>query len=319
MNFHLQFQISPFKEKINYRQSLLFMGSCFAQNIGEEMECQNFNALINPNGIVYNPASIAIALRKYISDYRIKEDDLFYANEVWNSWEHHSDFSRVSKMQTEEMINESYEDAHELLKQAEWLFITFGSAWYYTLNETGQTVSNCHKVPQKDFTKHLLTTTEIVKDYTTLFKQLAKFNYNLKIVFTVSPVRYIRDGVVENNRSKAILLEAVHQLKELYKHVFYFPAYELVIDDLRDYRFYEDDLVHPNYMAMEYVFEKFMETIFDEETKIIYKQINQLNTDLAHEPIHEQTAGYKKFVSNSIAKAKQLQAQFPFLDLSNFL
>ncbi len=315
MNFHLQFPIVPFKEKINYRQSFLFIGSCFAENIGEEMEKYKFTTFINPNGIVYNAASITIALRKHITNYQMKESELFFANEVWNSWEHHSSFSKVEKKNTVEDINNSISKANNVIKQADWLSITFGSAYYYKRNNTGRIVANCHKQPQKEFTKHLLTTNEIVTDYTALMEELKSINPKLKIVFTVSPVRYIRDGVIENTRSKAILIEAIHQLKDKHTNVFYFPAYELVIDDLRDYRFFKEDMVHPNKQAIKYVFEKFVETTFDDESKHIYERIKEIVLSDNHLPISSESVAHQNFIKANNTKREQLQKEFPFLQL----
>ena len=318
MNFHLQFPITPFEEKINYRQSFLFMGSCFAENIGEVMERYKFNVLINPSGIIYNPASIALSLRQYCFDNSIKESDLFYANEVWNSWAHHSEHSKVDKQETLNNINFNIHNANSKLLNADWLFITFGSAYYYRKVDTGQVVANCHKQPQKLFTKHLLTTDEIVNDYLLLFNQLQEVNPNLKIVITVSPVRYVRDGIIENNRSKARLIEAAHQLKEQRNNVFYFPAYEIIIDDLRDYRFYKEDLTHPNKLAIDYVFEKWMETAFDAETKGIFERIKSIITDYNHRPLHPETDAHKKFVKDCSMRVEKMKREFPFINLDGF-
>jgi len=317
MNFHLQFPIHPYKEKINYRQSLVFMGSCFAENIGDIMEMYKFNTLINPCGIAYNPASIAISLRKFISGYQMPTTELFSANEVWNSWEHSGERSGIDKSLTCESMNYSYSTAHNVLKSADWLFITFGSAHYYKRVENGQIVSNCHKVPQKEFTKHLLSVEEIVTDYTEIVSQLKELNPALKLVFTVSPVRYKRDGVVENNRSKARLIEAVHQLTEQNDKAYYFPAYELVIDDLRDYRFFKEDLVHPSSQAIQYVFEKLKEAIFDDETNAIFMKIQQLVSDQNHHVLHPDTPANIKFTAGFNNRWHLLKKEFPFIALDD--
>lgn len=317
MDFFLPVPFVPFKEKINYRQSLLFIGSCFAENIGERMEKYKFKTFTNPNGIVYNPSSIAIALRNISLNKKIKKDELFFANEHWNSWEHHSYYSHPNKGLMPQSINEDTLAAYQILKNGDWLSITFGSAFYYKRKDSGRIVANCHKQAQKEFTKHLLNVDEIVKEYSDLFEQLKILNTNLKVVFTISPVRYIRDGIVENNRSKAILIEAVHRLKEQHENVFYFPAYDLVMDSLRDYRFFKEDLVHPTEQAIEYVFEKFAETIFDAETKNIFERIKEINTAFNHRPLHStSTMAHQKFIETYKNKAKQLQAEFPFLNLN---
>jgi hypothetical protein len=191
MNFHLQFPIAPFSNKIKYADEVLFLGSCFAENIGETMQHYKFNVKINPHGVLYNPSSISLALRGYIENKVMQEQELFFANDCWNSWEHHSRFSNVDKKNCLDIINQSVSAAHQTIKSAEWIFITFGSANVYRRKETGETVGNCHKIPQKEFTKQLLTVDEIIVDYKHLLEELKQLNPKIKIVFTVSPVRYI--------------------------------------------------------------------------------------------------------------------------------
>ena len=314
MNFHLTFPITAFEQKVKYSQKHLFIGSCFAENIGETMEQYKFNVKINPHGILYNPESIAIAIRRYIDNKAVQENELFFANECWNSWEHHSRFSNPDKQNCLTELNNNISSANDFVKNGDWLFITFGSAFVYKLNRTNELVGNCHKVPNKEFTKHLLSVTEIVDDYSLLIQQLKTLNPKLKIVFTVSPVRYIRDGVTENTLSKARLIQAVHELVQQYDNSFYFPAYELVIDDLRDYRFYKIDLVHPNEQAITYVFEKLINTAFDEETKLLFEKIKNIITAKLHRPFNEASESFQKFKTANLKKCLQLQKEYPFLD-----
>ncbi len=315
MNFHLTFPILPFEQKINYAHKFLFVGSCFTENIGEIMQRYKFNVKINPNGVLYNPASMAVALRRYMDNKMMLENEFFYANECWNSWEHHSRFSNTDKQSCLTIINNSISSAHDFIKQADWLFITFGTAFLYKRNDTGELVGNCHKVPQKEFTKQMLSVNEIVADYKTLIQQLKALNSNLKIIFTISPVRHIREGIIENNRSKARLIEAVHEIIEQNNNSFYFPAYELVMDDLRDYRFYNSDLVHPNEQAITYVFEKLMNTIFDENTKQLFEKIKEIITAKQHRPFNSNTESYRQFKASYIERCYQLQKEYPFLNL----
>lgn len=317
MNFHLSFPIKPSEQKINYAHKSLFIGSCFSENIGKTMQLYKFNVEINPNGVLFNPASIALALRRYFNNETILEKDLFFANECWNSWEHHSRFSNPDKETCLTRINSSISSAHGFLKQADWLFITFGSAFYYKRKNTGELVGNCHKVPQKEFTKQMLTVSEITADYNLLLQQLKELNKTLKIIFTISPVRYIRDGIVENNLSKARLIQAVHELIQQHDNSYYFPAYELVVDDLRDYRFYTSDLVHPNDQAISYVFEKLMNTFFDEKTKELFEKINYIITARQHKPFNSDTEGYRKFKAEYTARCWQLQMENPFLNMED--
>lgn len=315
MKFHLTFPITPFEQKINYAHAFLFAGSCFTENIGETMQQYKFNVKINPHGVLYNPASITVALRRYIENKPMLENELFYANECWNSWEHHSRFSNTDKQTCLTSINKGISSAHDFIKNTDWLFITFGSAFLYKLNSTGELVGNCHKVPQKEFTKQLLSSAEIIADYKKIIQQLKALNSKIKIIFTVSPVRHISEGVVENNRSKARLIEAVHELTQQQDNTFYFPAYELVIDDLRDYRFYKTDLVHPNEQAITYVFEKLMTTVFDDETKQLYEKIKDIVTARQHRPFNTNTEAYHKFKAVITERCSQLQKEYPFLNL----
>lgn len=314
MKFHLNIDIPPFEQKINYSNKFLFAGSCFAENIGETMKMYRFEVKINPNGVLYNPASIAVALRRYIDNNTMQENELFYANECWNSWEHHSRFSNTDKQTCLRSINNGISSAHDFIKQSDWLFITFGTAFQYKQKSTGELVGNCHKVPQKEFTKQMLSISEIVADYKLLLQQLKGLNSNLKIIFTVSPVRHIRDGIVENNWSKARLIEAVHEIIQQHDNSFYFPAYELVLDDLRDYRFYKTDLVHPNEQAISYVFEKLMNTIFDDETKHLFEKIKDIITAKQHRPFNSNTEAYQKFKAVYMERCGLLQKQYPFLN-----
>ncbi len=319
MDFHLQFPVPAFGPSLNYSHSLLFVGSCFAENIGEKMKQFKFNAGINPHGILYNPASIAVALKSYINNTQVNERDLFFANDCWNSWEHHSRFSNPDKATCLNGINSSIEQAHVQLKNAKWLFITFGSAFIYTHIAGNKLTGNCHKVPNNQFVKSMLSADEITKEYASLIAQLKAFNPGLNIVFTISPVRYIRDGVVENNLSKAMLIQSVHALVKQQATIFYFPAYELIIDDLRDYRFYKSDLVHPTQQAIDYVFEKLMDCSFDAETKKLFEKISDLVTAMEHRPFNKNAAAFQKFKATYLQRAVSIQEAFPFLGLEKEL
>lgn len=315
MEFHLNFPITPFPEPINYKQKLMFIGSCFSENIGELMQQHKFKVNINPNGVLFNPISISKALYRIIKKQNVCETDLFLANECWNNWDFHSRFSTPDKAICLNQINASISKAADFIEQADWLFITFGSAHTYTLNDSDTIVGNCHKVPQKQFSKKLLTTNEIVSEYTELIARLKKHNPTIKIVFTVSPVRYIRDGVVENNLSKARLIEAVHQLENAHNNTFYFPAYELVIDDLRDYRFYKSDMVHPNQQAIEYVFDHLINTNLDKESLKILDEIKNIISAKNHRPFNVETKAHQQFKNTYLKRCNELISSYPFLDL----
>jgi hypothetical protein len=264
---------------------------------------------------------VAEALENYIAKKEITEAELFYLNETYHSWQHHSRFSSPQKNEAVEIINKSTLSAQEYLKQADFLIITFGSAWVYELTDKAENkknnivAANNHKAPADWFNRRLLSSAELESIIDKMFAALKVFNPELNIIFTISPVRHLREGFVENNRSKAALINAVHNAVEKYKNVFYFPAFELVIDDLRDYRFYAEDMVHPNYAATNYVWEKFVPTAIDEPSQELMKTINEINAAKNHKPFNASSEAHKKFLKTNFEKVNNLHQQYPYLNL----
>ena len=324
MDFHLEFTPKPFDIKINHRHNLLLIGSCFTEQIGAKLLAHKFSVLDNPNGILFNPVSIAKSIASYIENKQYKKADLFYQNECWNSWEHHSRFSSPDADTCLRLINESQQQAHSFLKNADWLLVTLGSAFVYEtspltplLEERGKktlVVANCHKVPTDKFNKRVMSVDEVSNVLQAMIDKAVSFNPGLKIIFTISPVRHLRDGFVENNRSKATLIHAVHQLVEKNSGCFYFPAYELVIDDLRDYRFYAEDMVHPNYAATNYVWEKFIATCIDEPSQQLMKEINIINAAKSHKPFNPTSEQHQKFLRANLEKVKEIKQRFSYIN-----
>lgn len=319
MQFFTSINIKPLEPSIIYRDKILLVGSCFTEHIGNFLSDVKFKVLQNPNGILFDPVSVSSSLVSYIQNRQYTESDLFYLNEVWNSWQHHSRFSNLDKNECLKNINQSQSIAHAFLKEADWLIITLGSAFTYKLTNDFSAVANCHKAPAQNFSKHLNTIEEIITALDNTIHQLFHFNHKLRIIFTISPVRHLRDGVVDNNRSKARLIETVHHLVNKFDSLYYFPAYELVIDVLRDYRFYDVDLAHPNYVATQFVLENFSANCFDEETRQLMEEMKKLMIAKKHKPFNSQSELHKKFLQQQLGKAKQLQAQHPYLDLSKEL
>ncbi len=324
VKFKLTLSAHPSNVSIAYQQKTMLIGSCFTENMGAKLKQHLFETLENSHGILFNPVSVKNAISDYISNKQYTENDLFLLNDVWNSWHHHSRFSGITKEEALNKINNSIKEANAFLKSANHLIITLGSAWLYTLNENapdyaGLVVSNNHKAPSSWFTKKLIKSAELLGDLNSLVEALQKFNPSLHIIFTISPVRHLREGLVENNRSKAVLIQAVHDLMETNSNVEYFPAYEYVIDDLRDYRFYAEDLVHPNYAATNYVWEKFVETYFAVETQLVMKQVAEMQLALHHKPFFSGSTEHQKFIHACIAKATVLMANHPYLSLQNHI
>jgi hypothetical protein len=325
MKFHYEFDIKKLPNQITHQHKLMLVGSCFTENIGEKLTKHKFTVIENPNGILFNPVSVAETIINVIDNKVYTEKDLFQHNETWHSWQHHSRSSGITAQEAADKINASTQTAHNYLKQADYLFITLGSAWVYVLTEKaanatkGIVAANNHKVPANWFDRRLLRTEQVIMILETMLDKLGSFNPDINIIFTISPVRHLREGVVDNNRSKAILIQAVHGLIEQLSKLYYFPAYELVIDDLRDYRFYAEDLVHPNYAATEYVWNKLVDACMSNETKELMKQIAEINIAFNHKPFNPQTQQHKKFLQSYTDKTTALQKQYPYLNFEKEL
>ena len=322
LKFKLTLASKRSENSIGYRDSLFLIGSCFSENMGAKLNTHLFKVFENPHGILFNPISVAQSLSDCIHNKQYTEADLFQLNEVWNSWQHHSRFSGISSKEALDKINNSIAKAHTFLKTADHIVITLGSAWVYQLNSqsphaAGLVVANNHKAPATWFDKALMKPDALVLLLNKMVKDLLQFNPHLQIIFTISPVRHLREGLVENNRSKAVLIQAVHEIVDSTENVAYFPSYEYVIDDLRDYRFYAEDLVHPNYAASNYVWEKWVETYMNEETQGIMKQVAELQLAMQHKPFFAGSTQHKEFLQNCIAKSERLVSLYPYLSLND--
>ncbi|HZE83121.1 MAG TPA: GSCFA domain-containing protein [Puia sp.] len=345
MEFQLPIQINSLPRPIEYGDKILLTGSCFTEHIGNFLQELKFDTLQNPNGILFDPGSVAGSIVSYIQKKTYREEELFYYNELWQSWQHHGVYSGMNLADCLRGINESQSRAHDFLKEAKWLIITLGSAFSYRLvadapaefgagagkdNGAGMPapgmggteaaareipVANCHRVPAQYFRKHLMTIEEINSALDNCLHQLFHFNPSIGVIFTVSPVRHIRDGVIENNRSKARLIEVVHHLTGKFDRLWYFPAYELVIDVLRDYRFYDVDMVHPNYAATSFVLEKFTRHFIGTGSQQIMEEVRKIAISRKHRPFQSATLAHKRFLTDHWQKAKELSEKYPFLRL----
>ncbi|NCA30172.1 MAG: GSCFA domain-containing protein [Chitinophagia bacterium] len=322
LKFKLTLPSKRSEHAISYRNGIFLIGSCFSENIGAKLNTHLFKVFENPHGILFNPISVVQSISDCINKKQYTEDNLFKLNEVWNSWHHHSRFSGVTANDAIDKINESITKGHAFLKSADHIVITLGSAWLYKLNTqsphaAGQVVANNHKAPATWFDKELMKSDALVLLLKKMVLDLLHFNPHLQIIFTISPVRHLREGLVENNRSKAVLIQAVHEIVESAENIAYFPSYEYVIDDLRDYRFYAEDLVHPNYAASNYVWEKWVETYMNEETQNIMKQVAELQLAMQHKPFFAGSQQHRSFLENCIAKSERLLSLYPYLPLND--
>lgn len=312
--FKTTVDIKPAEKKISYEDRILTFGSCFAENIGQKLTNAFLLTDINPFGVLFNPISISKSIHFLLDEKKFEESDLFLYRSLWNSFSHSTKFSSTTITDTLELINTRSSQATEWLKKAEFLLVTFGTAWVYENADTGEVVSNCHKLPASRFIRRRMTVDEITKEYTLLFSKLNDVNPSLRIIFTVSPIRHWKDGAHENNVSKATLLLAINQLVNDFAFAEYFPAYEIQMDELRDYRFYDDDMLHPSKVAVDYIWQRFTETYFSEEDLKLMEKLEQLQKDLQHRPIHSGTPESMDFLAKTEEKMSTLKKQYPFLN-----
>jgi hypothetical protein len=307
----LSLEVSPLQ--LSYQDHLLTLGSCFAQNLGQRLQEQLYPILINPFGVLYNPCSIAQSLQLLLSDQWLEPKDLVFHQEAWHSWYHHSSFSGTNQQATLEDMNQQLKAARQHLQQTRCLFLTFGTAWIYTWKATNQVVSNCHRFPAQQFERRRLGVEEIVrllkKALTALHAQLGP----LDILFTISPVRHLKDGFVENQTSKATLVLAVQQLVQEVEAAHYFPAYELLLDDLRDYRYYARDLVHPNELAIDYIAQAFEQRHLKKEEQTLRQQVAKLQRAAQHRPRQPHSQAHQQFLQQQLNQLEKIAGQLPIV------
>lgn len=319
MSFFTEIKIPEFPLKMDYSKSMMFFGSCFSENIGQKLLDMKFDVDLNPFGILYNPVSVANSLKILLDKRIFTETDLFQDQGLWSSFYHHSRFSDVDCATALEKINGRIVFSHNFLQKADFLMITFGTSWVYELKETGQVVTNCHKVPSSEFKRFRLGVYDITEAYRELLDELWRFNPNLKVVFTVSPIRHWKDGAVENQVSKATLLLAIDRLLNGFgdSKCGYFPSYELMMDELRDYRFYAEDMLHLSPVAIDYIFERFSKVMISNDSLQVSKDVIKIMKSVLHRPAHSISAKYKEFLLYNLEEINKLTINFPYLNFKN--
>lgn len=309
----LAVQLAPFN--IGHDDRLLLIGSCFTEHIGERLAAHKFPALTNPFGIVYNPVSIARSLERLFAENQFfSEKDIFENAGLWHSWEHHGRFSKPDKDETLAGINAAYSEAAAFLKKANRLLLTFGTADGFMLRGTGQIVANNHKMPAALFQERRLSVAEIAEATIGILQKIKSENADLQVVVTVSPVRHLRSGAVANQRSKATLVLACEEICRQLDFACYFPAYELLLDDLRDYRFYAPDMVHPSEVAIAYIWDFFADTFFSEQTKRLNERIGKITAAARHRPFNSDTTEHRAFARAQLEAIENLKREWPGLD-----
>jgi hypothetical protein len=306
--------IPDYPFRITYRDTSVWIGSCFTSNIGEAMKLLRFHCAVNPFGALYNPASILSALKMLLGKTVLSLEDLFEFNELWFSFHFHSSFSDIDKSKALEKMNKQLSFASNKLYESKFLFITFGTAEIFRLKTSGKIAGNCHKLPSANFIHERLSIEEIVEQYTDFINSMKEMLPELKIVFSVSPVRHLKDGAHNNQINKSILVLAIDKLTNIFPdRCFYFPAYEIVLDELRDYRFYEKDMCHLSETAIDYIKKIFIDSMLDEQDCKIVQEVKKLNLARAHRPFNTETNIYRKFVENTNEKENELKQQYPYL------
>ena len=301
------------KNLIDYQSNIFLLGSCFSENIGDKLHHFKFQTLQNPFGILFHPKAIENLILNAINKKEYTEKDLVYQNERWHSFEAHSNLSSSDKSTISNNLNSAIISTEVKLKEATHIIITLGTSWVYRHIESDKIVANCHKIPQKKFLKELLPIHEISESLEAIVALIKSINKKASILFTVSPVRHLKDGFIENTRSKSHLIAAIHNIIDIKKNTHYFPSYEIIMDVLRDYRFYSEDMIHPNKTAINYIWEKFVDTWFREESKATMKEVDTIQKGIMHKPFNEKSEKHQKFLKNLEQKKQNLMNQFPFM------
>jgi hypothetical protein len=295
---------------IDYNSKIILLGSCFSDNIGQKLSYHKFESILNPFGILFHPKAIESVIKNALCKKKYTEKDVFFLNERWQSFEAHSKLSSSSKEEIIEQLNKASVSINKAVKNSTHFIITLGTSWVYRFNESGEIVANCHKVSQNKFKKELLSVAEINKSLSLIISLIKEINPSISFIFTVSPVRHLKDGVIENQQSKSHLISALHQIIPIHKNSFYFPSYEVMMDELRDYRFYKEDMIHPNQIAINYIWEKFYENWLSDEALELKKEVIKIQRGLEHKPFNPNSESHQQFLSSLQEKIKTLKKKY---------
>jgi hypothetical protein len=307
--------IKPLENKIDYHSKIVSVGSCFAVNMAQRFQQFQFQQAVNPFGILFHPVAIARLVDFAVENKTFTEEDVFLHNEIWSSFDAHSDLNELEQEDIIDTLNAKIQVFRNHIMEASHLILTFGTAWVYRHIEKNQWVANCHKVTQQQFSKELLSVTQCQEAIASIENGIRSLSPNIQIIYTLSPVRHIKDGYVENQRSKAHLIAALHQhLDQSVENNYYFPSFELVMDELRDYRFFAKDLIHPNEIAIDYIWEKFVEHVIDPAIHPTMKLVDEVQKGLAHRPFNPYTEAHQKFLDKLAQKLDVLLEQYPFMN-----
>ena len=318
MQFRTQIPISKSNNPIDYNSKVISLGSCFAENMAEKFDYFKFQNVTNPFGIIFNPVSIEKIINRIVKEEFYTEKDVFFYNERWHSYEVHSDLSNSDRQELLETLNKAISETNKKLKEATHIIITYGTSWIYRNLESDEIVANCHKVPQKQFSKELLPIEVIQKSIQNTIELIQVLNPDINFIFTVSPVRHIKDGFAENQLSKSHLFAAVHYIlndchperSRRLSRIEYFPSYEIMMDELRDYRFYAEDMLHPNQVAIDYIWHKFSENYISEESTSTLQEVSEIQKSLRHRSFNPESDQHQKFLAKLQQKISAIQEKW---------
>lgn len=312
--FRTEVKIESSHQKIGYEDTILSLGSCFSENIGNKLSDAYFRTDVNPFGVLFNPVSIKNSLNALINEKTLSETDIFQHGSLWKAFSHSSLFAGTSKDEVLNNINERLVSSSQKLKKTKVILITFGTAWVYEYLKTSEVVANCHKLPAGEFVCKRLCVDDIVSDYIALFHKISTLFPDIHVIMTVSPIRHWKDGAHENNISKSVLLLSIEKLQKLFPFISYFPAYEIQMDELRDYRFYASDMCHPSPEAVDYIWKRFCETYFTHKTNHLRLKLENLNQQLNHKPLFPDTIEHSYFLYQIEKQKTELKKEYPFLE-----
>lgn len=312
MHFTTKVPVKTYEFPINYDSKLLLLGSCFAENMGEKFHYFKFQTAINPFGIIFNPISIEQLVNRVVHQKFFTETDIFYHNDLWHSYEVHSECSRADKSVFLQELNDTLHAMHRQITEATHVILTYGTSWVYRLKSSNEIVANCHKVPQSEFSKEILSPESIAQSIQNTMNLIRQINPEVKFIFTISPVRHTKDGFPENQRSKAHLITAIQKiLNPDSSFLNYFPSYEIMMDELRDYRFYADDMLHPSQTAIDYIWIRFFEHYVNDNCFETMQEVCNIQKGLAHRPFNPNSKSHQQFLESLNQKIIKLKAQFP--------
>ncbi|MEM9833866.1 MAG: GSCFA domain-containing protein [Bacteroidota bacterium] len=308
--FRTPVEITPPIHHIALHQPLLLVGSCFTEAMGERFQRNKFEVRVNPFGTLYNPVSLFRLLDDAVCQTMPADDTYLVNQDIHFNYQFHSDFSGDSRVGLQTQIEQTLSNTRQYLKDCQWLILTLGSAFAYERLDNGQLVSNCHKMPAQLFRKRLFNTEEIITQFDRLEQILQAWNPEIQYIFTVSPVRHLRDTLIQNSLSKSVLRWVVHTLQQKYPdNIYYFPSYEIMMDELRDYRFYRDDMLHPSEMAEDYIWQTFVENCLDAKSQNFLKTWKPLYQALQHRAFRPTSEAHQQFLRKTISRLKQLSQQ----------